>query len=292
MIFDPNNPYMRALLETIAGPESGNRANVMYGNRSFTDMSQHPNSPAPIQSGPNAGKTSTAAGKYQFLNSTWQGQAKKLGLPDFSLGSQDTAAADLAGTTYKRVTGRDIMADLADPAQRPQVFNALKGTWTSLPGGIEQGMSGDRANTVYDQNLKVFQQDFGPDNPGFASFLPGKAYSGAGGGENSPREMMAPAAAAAAGGGGMDRMAALMAMQRSSKEGDGIASLLANAAKPRQPQQAPVQVQDMTPAQDYGQMMMQLLPQKTPFNGSAAGLMQRGPYNPADVSLSDLLMKV
>lgn len=287
MMYDPNNPIIRALLETIASPESGNRANVMFGGKTFDSLAQHPNVANPITSGPNAGKTSSAAGKYQFLNSTWQDQAKKLGLTDFSVKSQDAGAANLAGTTYKAKTGGDLATDLADPAKRAGVFAALNGTWTSLPGGIEQGVSAQRANTMFEKNLHTFSQDFGPDNPGFASFLPGGGGYSGNGGENAPGEGARGAPAPAASGGGIDPRA-LMALR--SREGDGIGALLAQAARPRQPQQqVALQVQDMAPAQDYGQMMMQLLPQQGAVPNAT---MQAAPYNPASMPLSDLLLRL
>lgn len=135
-------PEARALLDTIAGPESGGRYNALYGvNKSFSDYSKHPNVHAPITTGPNAGRTTTAAGKYQFLSGTWNEAQKALSLPDFSPASQDQAAWWLAQRDYKTRTGRDLLADLKDPNRRNGVGQALAGTWTSLPGGIEAGTS-------------------------------------------------------------------------------------------------------------------------------------------------------
>jgi hypothetical protein len=73
----------RALLDTIAGSESPGY-NVRYGGKTFDDYSKFPAGAAVIANGPNAGKTSSAAGRYQFLKGTWNRMAGKLGLQDFS----------------------------------------------------------------------------------------------------------------------------------------------------------------------------------------------------------------
>ncbi|WP_192248462.1 glycoside hydrolase family 24 protein [Mesorhizobium caraganae] len=148
-------PYQKALLNTISGPESGGRYDVIYGGGKFDDFSRHPNQAVRIQTGPNAGRTSSAAGKYQFLGSTWEDQAKKLGLPDFSPANQDRAAWNLAAETYKAKTGQDIDAVLqsGDPQAIAQVGQVLSPIWTSLPGGIEQGTHTNRFVATYQKAL-------------------------------------------------------------------------------------------------------------------------------------------
>lgn len=130
----------RALLDTIAGSESPGY-NVMYGGGKFEDFADHPRRAVPIASGPNAGKTSSAAGRYQFLGSTWDEVKKEANLPDFSPDSQDQGAWHLAQKTYKTKTGRDLETDLTNakgnPAAVQGIGKMLSGTWTSLPGGIE-----------------------------------------------------------------------------------------------------------------------------------------------------------
>jgi muramidase (phage lysozyme) len=147
-------PYQKALLDTIAGTESPGY-NVMYGGGRFSDYSHHPNQAIPIRSGPNAGKTSSAAGRYQFLGSTWDAMAHKLGLTDFSPASQDKAAWALASETYRRKTGGDLAAALqsGDPRVIAGVGHALSGTWTSLPGGIEQGQGANRFVQAFNRYL-------------------------------------------------------------------------------------------------------------------------------------------
>lgn len=121
------------LLNAIAGVESPDYA-TMYGGGKFTDFSKHPNKRVLITSGPNKGKYSTAAGRYQFIKSTWDAAANALGLTDFSPESQDRAAWWLAQRDYLRKSGRDISADLksGDPALVDLVRKTLGGSGTNV----------------------------------------------------------------------------------------------------------------------------------------------------------------
>lgn len=165
------SPVARALLDTIAGTESPGY-DVIYGGRRFSDFSRHPGVNVPISSGPNVGKTSSAAGRYQFLGSTWNAQAKKLGLTDFSPQSQDIAAWDLAKTAYGARTGRDLERDLQDPGQLGAIGTALSPIWTSLPGGIEAG-------TNQNKFAASFQKALGGPS-GTAQFAAGPSAGGQG----------------------------------------------------------------------------------------------------------------
>ena len=148
-------PEGRALLDTIATDEAKGY-DVIYGGRRFTDFSHHPNIRVPITSGPNKGMVSTAAGRYQFLFSSWTDQQRQLNLPDFSPQSQDKAAWHLAQTVYRNQENRDLLFDLQNRIF-DKVGPALHGTWTSLPGGIEQGVSANRFVTNYTRNLAKYQ---------------------------------------------------------------------------------------------------------------------------------------
>ena len=146
----------RALLATIGGPEAGGKYNVRYGGATFEGYADHPRIREPIATGPNAGKTSDAAGRYQFLGSTWDEAKKALGLPDFSPASQDRAAWWLAQRDYRKATGGDLLTDLrsGDPTKLDRVARALHSTWTSLPGGVEEGVTIGKFAATYNAALQ------------------------------------------------------------------------------------------------------------------------------------------
>ena len=133
-------PTQRAFLNSMSAGEAPDY-NTMYGGGRFEELNDHPRQNIPIQSGPNAGKTSSAAGRYQFLQGTWDEAKNALGLPDFSPESQDAAAVWLAQRDYKARTGRDLWNDIEGAKDNPAKLNFISGalgkTWTSLPGGAE-----------------------------------------------------------------------------------------------------------------------------------------------------------
>ena len=147
-------PEARALLDTIASSES-NSYSIIYGGKSFSSFADHPRIAVPIRNGPNQGKTSSAAGRYQFLGTTWDTVKREAGLKDFSPESQDAGAWYQAQKVYKSKTKRDLLTDLRskDPAVLAGVSQALHSEWTSLPGGIEQGQSSNVFNSRFAANL-------------------------------------------------------------------------------------------------------------------------------------------
>ena len=140
----------RALLDVIASTEAPDY-NVMYGGSRFNDYSRHPGVYHTIQNGPNAGRKSSAAGRYQFLESTWNDIASRYDLHTFDPGNQDVGAIALAAENYRRKTGRSLRMDLAsgDPGTIAGIGRTLSSTWTSLPGGIEQGQGENKFVSTY-----------------------------------------------------------------------------------------------------------------------------------------------
>jgi muramidase (phage lysozyme) len=182
----------KAFLSTIAKGEAKNYTTI-YGGGQFSDFSKHPGQKVTAN-----GYTSDAAGRYQFLGSTWREQAAKYGYTDFKPETQDKAAWNYASDTYKKATGRDMASDLAsnDAKLISGVGDALKGVWPSLPGGSQENWKGAKFADVYGQNL-------GSPLEGSATAV-AEGQGGIGSDAARTGEGSAPAAAATADAGGGD----------------------------------------------------------------------------------------
>ena len=121
------NPNVKRILDAIAQAEGTTEYgyNTMFGGTKFDDLSSHPNQLKPFTQTDGKENYSSAAGRYQFINPTWQDVSKQLGLKDFGPESQDAAAVYLierAGALDDVLNG-DFKA----------ATDKLGGTWASLP---------------------------------------------------------------------------------------------------------------------------------------------------------------
>ena len=150
----------RAMLDTIAFAEGtrdepNNGYNTMFTGKQFSGFEDHPRK---IQR--SNGYASDAAGRYQFLSTTWDPLAKKLGLKDFSPANQDKAAIELA-RQY------DVTQELlAKEGMSPKVSAFLGRQWASFPGksiGLDQPTKGLKGiQNVYQKSLGSSQQSQTP----------------------------------------------------------------------------------------------------------------------------------
>jgi muramidase (phage lysozyme) len=119
--------YQQALLDAIAAPESKGQYNIRYGgpdgSKYFTGYDDHPRIKEKT-----GDKTSDAAGRYQFLSSTWDG----LGGGAFTPANQDMRAWQLADRDYRARTGQDLATVLQSKGLTKDVLNTLAPTWTGL----------------------------------------------------------------------------------------------------------------------------------------------------------------
>ena len=139
-------PEVRSLLSTIRyaeGTPGDAGYQTMFGGSKFDTSKgwQHPNKA--ISSG---GYTSTAAGAYQFLQPTWQGTAKALGLTQFDPKSQDLAALYLIDKK------RGALEPFLKGEKFGTVINKLAPEWAALPtssGGSYYGQPSKKLSDLY-----------------------------------------------------------------------------------------------------------------------------------------------
>lgn len=117
----------RALLDTIAFTEGTrghgqNGYNVTFAYHYFSSCAQHPNLRICA-----SGYCSTAAGRYQFLTTTWRG----LGYSSFGPANQDRGGMKLVSRRGANVpTGRAMTA-----TEFANTMNRISYEWASLPPG-------------------------------------------------------------------------------------------------------------------------------------------------------------
>ncbi|MEO0540024.1 MAG: glycoside hydrolase family protein [Cyanobacteria bacterium P01_A01_bin.105] len=157
------DPHIRALMRTISASESNtdNPYALLYGGKTIKDLSRHPEQCITIVNGPNQGNCSTAAGRYQMINTTWYQESAKyhpVSPPnyafwrsyDFSPVYQDQVVHDWLSDSS--VWGLDIAATLA-AGDINTVLKRLSGTWTSLGYGIETNSMSSQLPNIYQEML-------------------------------------------------------------------------------------------------------------------------------------------
>ncbi|MBE9221537.1 glycoside hydrolase family protein [Cyanobacterium stanieri LEGE 03274] len=157
------NPYIRALMRTISASEANSDRpyHILYGGRHIDNLKQHPNQCVTIANGPNRGRCSTAAGRYQFLNTTWAEKAN-LYHPEPSgflrkSYSFEPIYQDKVLYSWLRDTnawgGTDI-TQLLEQGQINTVLELLSPTWTSLGYGIESNSITRSLPNIYKKMLE------------------------------------------------------------------------------------------------------------------------------------------
>ncbi|MCC0176609.1 glycoside hydrolase family protein [Waterburya agarophytonicola K14] len=163
LVMNGGDPYVRALMRTITASEANVKRpyNVIYGGRYVEDLSRHPELCIPIVAGPNVGQCTTAAGRYQMLDFTWDRQAKKYHPSpsgiwrwrnySFEAEYQDVVVHDWLSDS--NVWGANIPQQLRK-GEITQVLKLLSGTWTSLGYGIETNSMSNYLPQIYQNVLQ------------------------------------------------------------------------------------------------------------------------------------------
>lgn len=121
-----NNPNVRKMLNLIAATEGVKHGyNTLFGNQRIDNLGSHPNIRKAFKQTDGKTNYTTAAGRYQFLNGTWNNLARRYGFTDFSARNQDLGAVAL-------IAGRGALNDVLNGNWQSAVGKLGK-EWASLP---------------------------------------------------------------------------------------------------------------------------------------------------------------
>lgn len=162
LVMEGGDPYIRALMRTISASEANflNPYHVIYTGKYVEDLSKHPNICVTIIRGPNQGKCTTAAGRYQFLNKTWDEKASKyhpnpsgvLAWQHYSFEPEYQDKVIYNWLKDSQAWGVDI-SQLLKEKKIDQVLKLLSSTWTSLGYGIEDNSMSEYLPKIYQKTL-------------------------------------------------------------------------------------------------------------------------------------------
>lgn len=158
------DPYIRALMRTISASEANDPQpyTLLYGGDRFTNLSRHPQRCVTITTGPNRGNCTTAAGRYQFINTTWYEQASRYH-PEGKTGFLWWKTYSFEPEYQDRVVYLWLRDTTAWDADIPQllrdgdletVLQLLSETWTSLGYGIETNVMSSQLPQIYRRLLR------------------------------------------------------------------------------------------------------------------------------------------
>ena len=163
LVMNGGDPYIRALMRTITASEANVKRpyNVIYGGRYVEDLTRHPEVCVPIVAGPNVGQCTTAAGRYQMLDFTWDKQANKYHPKpsgiwrwksySFEAKYQDAVVHDWLSDPN---VWRTNIPQLLRQGEVNRVLKLLSGTWTSLGYGIETNSMSNYLPQIYQNVLQ------------------------------------------------------------------------------------------------------------------------------------------
>lgn len=92
---DANNPNVRKFLDMIQKAEGSKGYDYGFNNVKLKNLDDHPRTSSTFTQTDGKKNTTNAAGKYQFMEKTWDGVKSRLALTNFSPESQDAAAVEL-----------------------------------------------------------------------------------------------------------------------------------------------------------------------------------------------------
>lgn len=125
------NPQVRLFLDSIAFAEGVDHGyHTMFGNEALPDLNDHPGISKTFKDLDGKVNKTSAAGRYQFIGSTWKGVADQYKLPDFGPHSQDVAALALL---LEKPKGQAALEAIETTGDFRPAYELTGSTWVSLP---------------------------------------------------------------------------------------------------------------------------------------------------------------
>jgi muramidase (phage lysozyme) len=166
------DPYVRALMRMISASEASDRQpySVIYGGSHAQTLDRHPEQCIRITSGPNLNNCSTAAGRYQMINTTWAKMAKKYHPEPECILFVFQCAYSFEPEYQDRVVHAWLSDEQAWRMNIPQLLKdgelervrkRLSSTWTSLGYGIETNTVTPKLAGIYQ---KLLQEELAQKN--------------------------------------------------------------------------------------------------------------------------------
>lgn len=163
LVMQGGDPYIRALMRTISASESNSPQpyTILYGGEHIRDLSRHPDHCVVIIAGPNLGSCTTAAGRYQFITTTWIEKARQyhprrdrfLFLESYSFEPEFQDEVVYQWLNDSEAWGANL-AELLRSGNLPEVLRLLSPVWTSLGYGIESNVMTPELVDIYEQMLQ------------------------------------------------------------------------------------------------------------------------------------------
>jgi muramidase (phage lysozyme) len=164
LVMQDGDPHIRALMRTISTSEANDKQpySLLYGGGRAKSLNRHPSICVRIRNGPNKNNCSTAAGRYQTINTTWARIAKRYGASQTGwLWDRHYSFAPLEQDKVVHAWLSDRQAwggmDLRKELRQDNLVGVLKRlspTWTSLGYGIETNSITSSLPKVYKQFLQ------------------------------------------------------------------------------------------------------------------------------------------
>jgi muramidase (phage lysozyme) len=163
LVMKGGNPYIRALMRMISTSEANDSQpySLIYGGSRADKLDKHPSKCITINAGPNKGNCSTAAGRYQTINTTWYNIAERYGGKkicfmwkcQYSFAPLEQDKMVYAWLNDKKFWQMNIAQEL-QAGKVAAVRKKLSPTWTSLGYGIETNVQTNKLDQNFGQILQ------------------------------------------------------------------------------------------------------------------------------------------